>query len=368
VASRGSGDGAAGGGGGGAGGDDGETAKLKAGLAAAIVSEKPNVKWTDVAGLEGAKEALREAVILPVRFPQLYVGTRKPWKGILLYGPPGTGKSYLAKAVATEAASCFFSVSASDLMSKWQGESEKLVRNLFVVAREKKPSVIFIDEIDSMCRERGGGNESEASRRMMNEFLVQMDGVGKTNDSVLLLGATNVPWEIDGAMRRRFEKRILIPLPEAPARASMFRIHLGDTPHTLTEADFAVLGDRAVGMSGSDVAVVVREAVMEPLRKCRQARYFRRTPDAKLTPVEADPPCSYCTPDLPSRPAPRKVPCRSCGCVRADLMELESAELSPPDVTMEDFLHILVRPRASVSAAELVKYTEWTAQFGMEGS
>merc|ERR1712176_736686 len=116
-----------------------ENNKLRGALEGAIVREKPDVKWSDVAGLEAAKEALKEAVILPARFPQLFTGKRRPWKGILLYGPPGTGKSYLAKAVATEADSTFFSVSSSDLVSKWLGESEKLVANLFNMARESAP-------------------------------------------------------------------------------------------------------------------------------------------------------------------------------------------------------------------------------------
>lgn len=128
--------------------DDEEKTKMRSALSSAIVSEKPNVKWSDVAGLEGAKEALKEAVILPTKFPQLFVGKRKPWKGILLYGPPGTGKSFLAKAVATEADSTFFAMSSSDLVSKWQGESERLVKSMFEMARESKPSIIFIDEID----------------------------------------------------------------------------------------------------------------------------------------------------------------------------------------------------------------------------
>mmetsp|Transcript_45473 Transcript_45473/g.128314 ORF Transcript_45473/g.128314 Transcript_45473/m.128314 type:complete len:280 (-) Transcript_45473:722-1561(-) len=167
-----------------------EKDKLKNALTSAIVTEKPNVKWDDVAGLESAKESLQEAVILPTRFPQLFTGNRKPWKGILLYGPPGTGKSYLAKACATEASAQFFSVSSSDLVSKWQGESERLVRTLFEMSRASKPSIIFIDEVDSLCSGRGSDGESESSRRIKTEFLVQMQGVGKDDNGVLVLGAT----------------------------------------------------------------------------------------------------------------------------------------------------------------------------------
>jgi vacuolar protein-sorting-associated protein 4 len=226
--------------------DDSEEAKLKKSLSSAIVAEKPNVAWDDVAGLEAAKDALKEAVILPAKFPQLFTGKRRPWKGILLYGPPGTGKSYLAKAVATEANSTFFSVSSSDLISKWQGESEKLVKQLFEMARDRLPSIIFIDEIDSLCGSRSEG-EAESSRRVKTEFLVQMQGVGKSHDGILVLGATNIPWELDPAMRRRFEKRIYISLPEAEARGYMAKIHLGDTPSTMTPAQFEELGEKTEG-------------------------------------------------------------------------------------------------------------------------
>ncbi len=151
--------------------------KLMNRLEGAIVMEKPNVEWADVAGLEGAKEALKEAVILPIKFPHLFTGNRKPWKSILLFGPPGTGKSFLAKAVATEANnSTFFSVSSSNLVSKWLGESEKLVKNLFEMARKHKPSIIFIDEIDSLCSTHSD-YESESTRRIKTEFLVQMQGL-----------------------------------------------------------------------------------------------------------------------------------------------------------------------------------------------
>ena len=157
--------------------EDKDKKKLMNQLEGAIVIEKPKIQWSDVAGLEGAKEALKEAVILPIKFPHLFTGNRKPWKGILLFGPPGTGKSYLAKAVATEANnSTFFSVSSSNLVSKWLGESEKLVKNLFEMARQHRPSIIFIDEIDSLCSSRSD-TESESARRIKTEFLVQMQGL-----------------------------------------------------------------------------------------------------------------------------------------------------------------------------------------------
>ena len=131
------------------------------------------MRWDDVAGLVNAKKALEEAVTLPIKFPEIFQGVREPWKGILLYGPPGTGKSFLAKACATECDATFFSISSSDLISKYVGESEKLIRTLFKLAREKKPSIIFIDEVDSMCGSRSDG-ETESSRRVKTEFLVQM--------------------------------------------------------------------------------------------------------------------------------------------------------------------------------------------------
>jgi len=211
-------------------------------LAGQILTEKPNVRWDDVAGLKAAKEMLQETVVLPTRFPQLFTGKREPWKGILLYGPPGTGKSYLAKACATEVDATFFSISSSDLVSKWQGESEKNVRTLFEMARASKPSIVFVDEVDSLCGARGDG-ESEAARRIKTEFLAQMDGVGKSDKesgTMLILGATNTPWDLDSAIRRRFEKRIYISLPEVEARVRMLELNLGDTPNTVTREDLLV--------------------------------------------------------------------------------------------------------------------------------
>lgn len=263
---------------------DSEEAKFEGALSSAIVSESPNVSWDDVSGLEGAKEGLKEAVVLPIKFPQLFDEVRQPWRGILLYGPPGTGKSFLAKACATECEGTFFSISSSDLVSKWMGESERLIKTLFSMARERKPSIIFIDEIDSLCGSRSEG-ENDSSRRIKTEFLVQMQGVGNSNDGVLVLGATNVPWELDQAMRRRFQKRIYISLPDATARAGIMKNKGSKTMNSVQEDDWVTLGNESEGYSGSDLAIVVNEALMMPVRRCQSARRFKRTPDGGWTPT-----------------------------------------------------------------------------------
>mmetsp|Transcript_7334 Transcript_7334/g.20326 ORF Transcript_7334/g.20326 Transcript_7334/m.20326 type:complete len:448 (-) Transcript_7334:143-1486(-) len=333
--------------------EDREKERLRKGLEGAIMTEKPNIKWDDVAGLKAAKEALQETVILPTRFPQLFTGSRKPWKGILLYGPPGTGKSYLAKACATEADATFFSISSSDLVSKWMGESERLVRSLFEMARESKPSIIFIDEVDSLCGSRGESGESDAGRRIKTEFLAQMDGVGKDTGQILVLGATNTPWDLDSAIRRRFEKRIYIPLPEVEARVTMLKLHLGQTPNDLTQADLAAVAQRADGFSGADISILVRDAIFEPVRRCRRAKTFKRIqqpgPDGVMR--------QYWTPCSPGAP----------GAVEMSLMDVPAAELLEPKVLVSDFEAALEKCRPSVSPADLKAHEDFTNSYGMEG-
>ncbi|KAJ2863317.1 Vacuolar protein sorting-associated protein 4 [Coemansia aciculifera] len=338
------------------GGLDSETKKLRQGLEGAILSEKPNVHWEDVAGLDGAKESLKEAVILPIKFPQLFTGKRTPWRGILLYGPPGTGKSYLAKAVATEADSTFYAVSSSDLVSKWMGESERLVKNLFAMARENRPSIIFIDEVDSLCGTRGEG-ESEASRRIKTEFLVQMNGVGNDDTGVLVLGATNIPWALDSAIRRRFEKRIYIPLPDAAARARMFQLHIGNTPCTLTQRDYKMLAERTEGYSGSDIAVIVRDALMQPIRKVQVATHFKRVRCPADRAVPDGPQRDFWTPCSPGDPH----------AVEKTWSEVASDELWEPDLSSSDFLKAVKNSRPTVNDADLEKQIEFTNDFGQEG-
>jgi len=354
--------------GGGGDDDDKEKSKMRGALNSAIVTEKPNIKWDDVAGLEAAKDSLKETVILPTRFPQLFTGKRRPFKGILLYGPPGTGKSYLAKAVATEADSTFFAVSSSDLVSKWQGESERLVRTLFEMARESPGgrAIVFVDEVDSLCGSRSEG-ESDSGRRIKTEFLVQMDGVGNNSNGLLILGATNVPWELDAAIRRRFEKRVYIPLPQSEARTFMVRLHLGDTPNSLVDKDFERLGEITKGASGSDISVLVKEALMQPLRTCQKAKQFM--PDGEsLIPCGNYPNCPQCPPKL-SRDKPGKdYTCLNCGAQRMELWDVPPEKLKAPDVSYSDFEKVLRHAFSSVSPEELKKYDEWTEQFGQEGA
>lgn len=161
------------------------------------------MRFHDVVGLNRAKQLLKEAVLMPMKYPHLFTGLLEPWKGILLFGPPGTGKTMLAKAVATECKTTFFNISASSIVSKWRGDSEKLVRLLFELARYHEPSTIFLDEIDSIMSERTSEGEHEASRRMKTELLLQLDGLVKGKERVFLLAASNLPWDLDSALLRR---------------------------------------------------------------------------------------------------------------------------------------------------------------------
>lgn len=329
-------------------GVDAETKKLRSGLSNVILSERPNVSWDDVAGLSTAKDALKEAVILPIKFPQLFTGKRKPWSGILLYGPPGTGKSYLAKAIATQSNSTFFSVSSSDLVSKWMGESERLVKQLFAMAREARPSIIFIDEVDSLCGTRSEG-ESEASRRIKTEFLVQMNGVGNDDQSdVLVLGATNIPWALDVAIKRRFEKRVYIPLPDLDARRKMFELNVGTTPCTLTAKDYRSLAEQTEGYSGSDIAVLVREALMQPVRRVMNATHFKKIVDANEK--------TYYTPCSPG----------DAQAQEKSWADVASDELVEPQLVLNDFLKAILAVRPSVTQNDIAKHRAFTQESGVE--
>ena len=231
-----------------------------------ILEMGQKVTFDDISGLAFAKECIEELVVWPVLNPQLYSGLRQLPKGLLLFGPPGTGKTLIGKAIAHECRATFFSVSASSLTSKWIGEGEKTVRAMFAVAAARQPSVIFIDEIDSLLTQRSA-DENEASRRIKTEFLVQFDGAATTaEDVILVIGATNRPQELDEAARRRFVRRLYIPLPERESRVALLKHLLLKNASDVSAAELEELGDLTEGYSGADVTNLAREAAMGPLR------------------------------------------------------------------------------------------------------
>ncbi|KAL2168670.1 hypothetical protein VTG60DRAFT_6953 [Thermothelomyces hinnuleus] len=342
----------------------------------AIVTSKPNVKWDDVAGLTPAKEELQRAIVFPARFPNLYDERRKPSGAILLYGPPGTGKSYLAKAVATEVDHTFFSISSADVVSKWMGESEKLIRHLFTLAREHKPSIIFIDEIDALCSSRqgaGGADKggNEHSARLKTELLVQLDGLhstggggGGNNDGVVVLAATNLPWALDPAFRRRFEPRVRAGGCSASTRPGAGADALAE------EEDPDALADMTAGYSGSDIAHVVKHALAAPLRAVQSARFFRA--EKRETAVDGGGDKNGNGDGEETHDCYYYTPCREGeqGALEMTWEEVPKNRLREPPVTAEDFRQVLRerRVKSSVGAGELQRYEDWTNEFGIDGS
>jgi SpoVK/Ycf46/Vps4 family AAA+-type ATPase len=226
-----------------------------------IVMEKPNVKWEGVVGLDPAKKAVKEAIVYPVQRPDLFpLG----WpRGILLFGPPGCGKTLLAAAVATEIDANFVSIDAASIMSKWLGEAEQNVAKLFGSVRksalEGKAAIVFIDELDSMMGKHS--NEVGGEIRVRNQFLKEMDGImdkGK-NLHVYVIGATNKPWDLDWAFIRRFQKRILVPLPDHHTRLMMFKLYTVNL-QLAPDVDLHELARLSEGFSGSDIRDVNQSA------------------------------------------------------------------------------------------------------------
>uniref|UniRef100_A0A8C4IV06 Fidgetin-like protein 1 n=1 Tax=Dicentrarchus labrax TaxID=13489 RepID=A0A8C4IV06_DICLA len=281
-----------------------------------IVDSGASVSFEDVAGQELAKQALQEIVILPALRPELFTGLRAPARGLLLFGPPGNGKTMLAKAVAAESNATFFNISAASLTSKYVGEGEKLVRALFAVARELQPSVIFIDEVDSLLCERREG-EHDASRRLKTEFLIEFDGVQSGGDDrVLVMGATNRPQELDDAALRRFAKRVYVALPDDETRFTLLKKLLEKQGSPLSKNELSSLAKKTAGYSGSDLTSLAKDAALGPIRE--------------LGPDE--------------------------------VRRMAASEMR--NIKMKDFEDSLKRIKPSVSPTTLTLYTKWNKDFG----
>ncbi|XP_077494536.1 spastin-like isoform X4 [Amblyomma americanum] len=281
-----------------------------------IVDGGPTVLFSDIAGQEVAKQALSEMVILPTDRPELFTGLRAPPKGLLLFGPPGNGKTMLAKAVAHESNSTFLNISAASLTSKYVGEGEKLVRALFAVARELQPSIIFIDEVDSLLSERKD-NEHEATRRLKTEFLVEFDGLHTgSEERVLVMGATNRPQELDDAALRRFTKRVYVTLPDENTRLVLLEKLLKKQNSPLSLDKLKYLARITSGYSGSDLTALAKDAALGPIRELN----------------------------------PEQVRCVDPKKMR--------------NITLEDFMTSLKKVRRSVPLQSLEFYDRWNQEFG----
>ncbi len=233
-----------------------------------VFIETPDVSWDDIGGLESAKESLKEAVEWPLRYPDLFKHMNaKPPKGVLLFGPPGTGKTLLAKAVAKESEANFISVKGPEFLSKWVGESEKAVREMFRKARQAAPCIVFFDEIDSITPTRGLGFDSHVTERVISQILTELDGLEELRD-VVIIAATNRPDIIDTALLRpgRFDRLVYITPPDPEARKKIFEIHLKDKP-IAEDISIDRLVKKTEGYTGADIAAVCNEAVMSAIRE-----------------------------------------------------------------------------------------------------
>ena len=232
-----------------------------------IMVKNPKVKFSDIIGMQDMKQTLYEIIVVPTIRPDLFTGIRKPQRGILLFGPPGTGKTMIAKAIATECKSTFFNISASSLTSKWVGESEKTVKSLFKIAYKKVPSIIFIDEIDSILSKRSE-SENEATKRLKTEFLIQFDGLGSnTNARLLVIAATNRPMDLDEALLRRLPKRVYCGPLDEEGRFEFIKKVINRVEVNLSDEDIREIAQITNDYSNSDLMELCREAAYQPVRE-----------------------------------------------------------------------------------------------------
>lgn len=311
-----------------------------------------NIRWSDIAGHEECKLKLKQAVIVPIKQPQVW-SMGQAAKGVLLYGPPGTGKTELAKALATESGCSFISITVSTLADKFYGESEKLVKALFDEAANAAPCVIFIDEIDSVLKERSanGGNVDHGDGAK-TQFLICWDGM-QSKAGIVVMGATNFPWLIDSAARRRFTHRVYIPLPDVADREKIFEIQVrrqGPKDFVLSKEEYRQLAERTDGYSGSDIKGVVQCALSKGIEFSLRATHFCKYKDEASGK-------EYYGPALPT----------DQGAIAMGFEDVPDGCLASVSPVFEDFVQAVAETPKSVSQKDLANHIQFTNLFGSQG-
>lgn len=282
-----------------------------------VIPKNLGITWNDCVGLNDAINVIQETIIFPFIHPQLFCGTLTPFKGILLYGPPGTGKTLLAKALACQQTLPVFNVTCSSYVSKWRGESEKLLKTLFDVAKFYSPSIIFIDEVDAFVSTTSD-HQHEASVRFKSELLVHMDGILNSDEKVFVFAITNSPWRLDCALLRRFEKRVLIGTPNLNARKEIFKYYFLKSGHKFTDKDLQTMAEVTENYSGAEIKIVCKEVMMNIVRGVLQENGGKK--------------------------------------------ELRREQLKSP--TVNDVVKATCKIKSSLNGGLLKKYSEWNEKYG----
>lgn len=299
------------------------------------------VSWQDIVGMLHIKKILDDAIHLPREMPHYFVGMRTPTRSVLFYGPPGTGKTLLGKATAHSAAMPFYAVSSAELISKYVGESEKYVKQLFDTVKHNKPCVLFLDEIESLCPSR----DEKSHTQTVQQFLVQLDGISSTGSmaGVFLIGCTNTPWKLDEAMIRRLEKRIYIALPTVDERQALLKFYFQKNECVLTSDEYREIALLTENFSAADISQLAKTAAMLPLDVMREAVAFQVTEDGLL------------------RPCPRSHK-EGLPMTYAEIKDKKSIEIPP--ITYALVLEALESTKSTIDVANLKEYDMWTRKYG----